>query len=273
MEKGNIQLEFKKENHDDFISISTILEMLQTPFDQTVVAEKTYNKHYNNPESEYYMMSIDDIVNKWKEKGKVSMQYGKMNDEYIGIVLEGSEEEKELFMLDYDVENDQRLKIQVQAFDDFITHLPDNIKYVCRENTVWLKTNKGYIKGRFDALFYNELTKKWIVVDWKTSGTIDTKPNQWTKKLLGTAKALDALNWITYTIQTYFYKTALIDNGYLPEGTNYDDIQVCIVNFPGKQFEDGKLYKVYGPAFKYDRDYLYSIFEFGITKNKILNKK
>ena len=34
-------------------SISTILSMLQEPFDQKGVAEKTFNKRFNDPTSEY----------------------------------------------------------------------------------------------------------------------------------------------------------------------------------------------------------------------------
>ena len=92
------------------------------------------------------------------------------------------------------------------------------------------------------------------------SGTVDTKPTIWTPKLLGPARLFDAINWNTYTMQVYFYKTALIESGYLPEGTTFDDVEVCIVNFPGKEFEDGKLYKKYPKAFDYDKDLMDGIF-------------
>ena len=36
------------------ISISKVLEMIQTPFNQEEVAQKTYNKRFNDPTSEYY---------------------------------------------------------------------------------------------------------------------------------------------------------------------------------------------------------------------------
>ena len=151
--------------------------------------------------------------------------------------------------------------------------LPEHIVFVAREITLYYKIGEHYVKGRFDALFYDTIKNKWIVVDWKTSGTVETKPTMWTTKLLGPARVFDALNWNTYTMQVYFYKTALVESSYLPEGTTFDDIDVCIVNFPGREFEDGKLYKKYPKAFEYDKDQMDGIFTFGIKKNILLNKK
>lgn len=254
-------------------SISTILGMVQEPFDQKGVAQKTFEKRFNDPESEYYRMTVEQIIEKWQQKGQISLQYGRLNDNYIGIVLEGTEDDKDLFYLDNDVDGDERLRTQVKAFDEFMADLPDNIVFVARERTLYYKLGEHYVKGRFDALFYDIEKKKWIVVDWKTSGTVDTVPTRYTTKLLGPARIFDALNWYTYTMQVYFYKTALIESGYLPEGTTFDDVEVCVVNFPGREFENGKLYKKYPKAFDYDKDLMDGIFTFGIKKNILLNKK
>lgn len=254
-------------------SISTILGMVQEPFDQKGVAQKTFEKRFNDPESEYYRMTVEQIIEKWQQKGQISLQYGRLNDNYIGIVLEGTEDDKDLFYLDNDVDGDERLRTQVRAFDEFMADLPSNIVFVAREKTLYYKLGDHYVKGRFDALFYDIEKKKWIVVDWKTSGTVDTVPSRYTTKLLGPARIFDALNWYTYTMQVYFYKTALIESGYLPEGTTFDDVEVCVVNFPGREFENGKLYKKYPKAFDYDKDLMDGIFTFGIKKNILLNKK
>lgn len=270
---GNVDFKFTPPKDSKTISISTILGMLVEPFDQVAVAQKTYNKHHNNPDSEYFNMTVDQIVEKWKEKGKVSLMYGRLNDEYIGRVLEGTANDVEMFMLDHDVDSDERLKTQVEAFNSFIENLPDSIKLVAREKTLYCKMSDTWIKGRFDALLFDESKNMFIVVDWKTSGTVDTVSNTWTQKMLGPAKCFDALNWYSYTIQCYFYKMALLENGYLPEGYDENSVGIRIVNFPGKKFEDtGLLYKSYQPAFKYDKELLSRIFEFGIKKNKLMNR-
>ena len=61
-------------------SISTILSMLQEPFDQKGVAEKTFNKRFNDPTSEYYQMTVEEIIEKWEDKAATSRRYGKMNE-------------------------------------------------------------------------------------------------------------------------------------------------------------------------------------------------
>ena len=57
------------------ISISSILGMLEKPFDREGVAQKTYDKHHNNPESEYYQMTIEQILEKWEFLHVFSIQY------------------------------------------------------------------------------------------------------------------------------------------------------------------------------------------------------
>lgn len=254
-------------------SITTIIGMLVEPFNQQEVAEKTFNKHFNNAESQYFNKTVDQIIEMWAAKGAESLRYGRLNDEYIGIVLEGNETDYELYDLDNDVENDERLKLQVESFNQFIADNQNRYKYIAREKTVYYRLGDNYVKGRFDALLFDTVKNKYLIVDWKTSGSVDTVVNRWTDKMLGAAKEFDNLNWNSYTMQVYFYKTALIESGYLPAGTTYDDIDVCIINFPGKQFSDGKLYRYYEPAFEYNKDTMDKIFNFGIKKNMILNRK
>lgn len=250
------------------ISISQILGLLSEPFDKDGVAEKTFNKHYNNPDSEYFKKTKDEIIAMWESKGAESCRYGKLLDDYIGIVLEGSEDDRELYELDNDVDGDARLRGLVASFDKYVEKMKSRpeIKYVDREKTLYYEVDGFMLKGRFDALFYNEETNKWIVIDWKTSGTIDTEANRWTKNLLGAAKQFPELNWYTYTMQLYFYKTALL-NHYLPKGTKEEDVDVCIVNLPGD------IFKTYKAAFKYDKKLMDDIFKFGYKKNCLLNKK
>ena len=68
----NIDTNIKK------VSISNALDMLFTPFDQETVAQNTYNKHFNNPQSEYYQMTVEQIIDKWSAKGAESCHYGSL---------------------------------------------------------------------------------------------------------------------------------------------------------------------------------------------------
>lgn len=257
------------------ISISKILEMIQEPFDQKGVAQKTYDKHFNNPSSEYYQKSVEQIIEMWSAKGATSCKYGSLLDDYIGLNLNNQEMELRLWKLDNNYEDDERLLAHCNAFDDFykLVSASGDTEFITREKTVYYKVGDFYIKGRFDALFRNKRTGKWIIIDWKSSGSIDKVKTKWTKNLLGPASKFPALNWFTYTMQLYFYKKALIQAGYLPKDTKFEDVTVMIVNLPNHIIEEtGKRFATHNAAFEYDDDFMNKLFDFAIQKYSILNQ-
>ena len=81
------------------LSISATLGLIAKPKDQELMLENTYKKHYNNPESEYYHLSKDEIKTIWEAKGASSRQYGSLLDDYIGIKLTGTPEDLEMYKL------------------------------------------------------------------------------------------------------------------------------------------------------------------------------
>lgn len=256
------------------ISISQVLGMIQEPFDQQAVAQKTHDKNFNNPESQYYQKTVEQICEMWTAKGAESCRYGSLLDDYIGLNLTKTDKDIMLWKLDNNYDYDKRLHEHCDAFDAFYEVLKKsgNTEFVAREKTLYLNMGNFVVKGRFDALFRNKITGKYILVDWKSSASIDKTKGPWTKNLLGPCGNLPALNWFTYTLQLYFYKKALIDSGYLPEGTTYDDIEVMIVNLPDHIIEEtGQHYATHKGAFQFDNELMDRLFKFAFQKQTLLN--
>lgn len=255
------------------ISISKVLSLIQKEFDKEGVAQKTFDKNFNNPDSKYYKMTLEEIKESWEQKGADSRKYGSMLDDYIGMNLLGNNDKLNVWKLDNNYDYDERLKNVCTSFDDFYSILSKsgNTEFVTREKEVYFKFGDFYVKGRFDALFKNKQTGKWIIIDWKSSGDIDKKKSPWTDNLLGPACIYPALNWYTYTIQLFFYKKALIAN-YFPEGTTEDDVEVMIVQLPGHIIKESNTdFCIHKPAFKYDSEFMEKIFNFAISKNQLIN--
>lgn len=266
------------------LSISNALNMLLTPFDSEGVSQKVYENHYDNPQSEYYHMTAEQIREAWSAKGATSTHYGSLLDDYIGCILTGNENDLRLFKLDNGYDYDERLHCLCDSFDNFYSVLSKSgdTEFIDREKYLYLKVKNPfhneegqneymYMYGRFDALFRNKRTGKYILIDWKSSGTVDKVADKWTKKMLGPMFKYPQLNWYQYTLQLYFYKQALLNSGYLPEGTSPDDIVVMIVNLPGKIIEGcGQNYQIHQGAIPYNETELNNFYEFAIKKYILL---
>ena len=264
------------------LSISNALDMLFTPFDTEGVAQNTYNKHFNNPQSEYFQMTVQQIIDKWSAKGADSCRYGSLLDDYIGATLTGTENDVRLFKLDNGYDFDERLHGLCDSFDSFYSVLSKSgdTEFIDREKYLYLKVKNPltreymYIYGRFDALFRNKRTGKYILIDWKSSGTIDKIATKWTNKMLGPMFKYPQLNWYRYTLQLYFYKQTLIESGYVPADTKPEDIVVMIVNLPGKLIpECNQNYQIHQGAMHYDPNMMDEFYKFAVQKFMLLESQ
>ena len=275
MERIKFDSKFLKEN-SQFISISTALNMIEEGFDADAVISKNYDKWQSDESNKYYGLTPDQIKDIWESKAKQSTDYGSKLDDYIKECLTGDDISKELWEMDNNREGDKRLDNICISFDDFKKDFldRDEIIFIDREQTLYyeFEPNK-YIMGRFDALFYNKKTNKYIIIDWKSSGEINKVANRWTKKMLGPANILDQLNYTRYTLQTHTYKLALIKN-YLPKDTKPEDILTFIVDLPGNKIQDSdKMYDLCSEAIPYNEELLNNIFKFAFKKKELLKRK
>lgn len=193
-------------------SVSKIVEAVKAPFDKEAVAQKTYDKYYNDPYSEYYHMSIEQILENWEEKARIGRENGKILDSWIERILTPNINES--------VSNEEFLNsltdIQKNKCNQFIEFYNNNIvnkiDFVGRELMLFDKEKK--INGRLDALFSlkpTESTDCLILIDWKNSKKISVANSF--EKMRGPLYKYDSCDLNGYTVQLYLY-TYMLRNKY-----------------------------------------------------------
>lgn len=246
---------------ETWISITNIKDSVKEPFDKEGVATKTFEKHYDNENSEYYHKTVEQIIEAWEAKGAKSRQNGANCDDYIGMIYrDASEEVKNSFktrILKESVEMERKFQGIEACLKDF-----DNNGFVfeCREKKLLLpyeyKGKVYIINGRLDALFSFQEMSKLLLVDWKNSEEIKTD-NRY-KNLLGPMRKFPDCDHYLFTLQIYIYRY-ILENVYGIETPIYS----YIVQFPSTK---DYFYKTYKPAFEYDEALIKKIIEYSIEK-------
>lgn len=273
--KTKIDFKTPSYNKSRTISISSVLDMISEPFDGEKVAQNTFEKNYNNPDSKYYHMTKEQILESWAAKGAESCRYGSQLDDYIGLRLTGSPEDVEMFKLDY-VDGDERMEGLCASFDKFYDEYiaTGKLTYIDREKYMYHEVEVDgeiwHVRGRFDALFWDNEHKNYIIIDWKSNGDIEVEPNRYTKRFLGPAKILYALSGYRYITQVFFYKLCLETLDILEEG---ESVKVGIVNLPGYDTNKEPVVKLIGAIYPYEKTFIESILKYAIKKKQLLEKK
>ena len=186
-------------------SVSKIVEAMYTPFDKEGVANKTFAKYFNDPNSKYYHMSVQEILASWNAKAELGRNNGKALDTYIGMILENHESEE--ILEKYKSSLNEIAANKCNVFDKFYNeNIVNKLEYVTREQILHDET-KGVV-GRFDAMFLKNDTKlpgvqNLLLIDWKNTEKIETS-NSYTK-LKGPLYKYDDCELNRYTIQLYIY--------------------------------------------------------------------
>lgn len=249
------------------LSVSSVIDYMHKEFDKEGVAKKCFEKGFNDPESKYYKMPVEQIIESWEKKGHESRMYGSLVDSYIGTYL-NYPTDVDSWKLDNNYDYDPRIQGLCEGFDQFYNIISNktDYKYVCREEKLYIKSNKTdeWINGRFDCLFYSEKLNKFLVIDWKTSGSID-KENKW-EKMFGPLYDKDACNFNEYTIQLQMYKKALSE---VYELASPENIDVYLCQFSIEPNETGTHFLLYKQGFEYDSKLLDNVIEFAYKKSRI----
>lgn len=214
-------------------SVSKIVNALHKEFDADLMAKKTFEKHYDDPDSKYYHMTVDEIITAWNEKGKFARENGKSLDDFIGMILEKTESPDTL-QLHIKTLNEIAGKKCSEFMKFHEMNIKNKLTFVGRELMLCDPSLK--VNGRLDALFCKG--DNLFVVDWKNNEQI-SKENIW-EKCKGPLYEYDACDLNLYTVQVYIYVYilrkiyGLTDINIIPLivriGT--DDYEICSPKIP-----------------------------------------
>lgn len=183
-------------------SVSKILNHLKKPFDTDAVAQKTYNKYFNDPESKYYHKSVQEILTMWKEKSEKGRANGRVLDDFIGLVLDEHAPIEKLAKYMSDLPEVAQNKCN-SYYNFYKSSIENKLEFLCREQVLAHTDLK--VNGRLDAMFcYNN---NILLIDWKNTEKIETSSKF--EKMLGPLYEYDACDLNSYTMQVYIYKYIL----------------------------------------------------------------
>ena len=245
-------------------SVSKIVEAMHAPFDKESVANKTFSKYFNDPNSKYYHMSVQEIIDSWNVKAELGRNNGKILDTYIGMILE-NHESKDILEKYKTSLSEIVATNKCNIFDKFYKENVENkLEYITREQILHDETNG--VVGRFDALFLKNDAKlpgvqNLLLIDWKNTEKIET--SNLYNKLKGPLYKYDDCELNRYTIQLYIYVYILRKVYHLT------DIRIIPLLVQIGSVE----YAIYAPQIPYSDELVSDIISFAINEINIQTNK
>lgn len=223
-------LVFVEEGHKYFLNgkemecVSNVAHKFQKHLDTRKLATETYERNFQNPNSKYYGMTINEIIDTWKKISNDSCTHGTETHEFA--------ESSFYYMIgQYDrilpnfkdrLTEDGGFKAilpKEEAVVKFFEDIPKCIIPILAETKVFVEYDKAGYAGTFDILFYYdaELNNKplkdsgLLIMDWKTNKDLYKNFNE--QKLLPPFDGLLDMPLSTYKLQLSLYENALYNIG------------------------------------------------------------
>lgn len=153
-------LYFDEESHtymlenDILKSVSHVVASQFKPFNARIIAATLERTKGNDPESRYYKMNREDIIQQWAIAGKDAREAGTK----LHLQIEN--------FFRYDWATPETPSREWNHFADFITDHPDWVLIGCE-----VKVHNHKIAGTIDAVF--KTNDGNVLVDWKRCKSID----------------------------------------------------------------------------------------------------
>lgn len=223
-------LEFEPIEHRYFLNgkemecVSNVAHLFQEHFDKEGCAIKTFERHFDNPESKYFGMTVEQILESWKKISEEACTHGTYTHEFSECCFYYMTGQYDKILPEFNdrFTEDGGFKAiypKEEAVVKFFEDLPQCIVPILAETKVFVEYDKAGYAGTFDILFYYdaELNGKsaensgLYVMDYKTNR--DLYKHFTGKKLLTPFHELDDMPLNTYKLQLSLYENALYKIG------------------------------------------------------------
>lgn len=204
-------LTFIEDGHKYFLNgkemecVSNVAHLFQKHIDSVKLAQETFARNHNKPESKYFLMSVEDILESWQKISSDACSHGTETHEFgeSAFYYMTGQYDKILPAFKDRLTDDGGFKAihpKEESIVNFYEEIPRCIVPILAETKVFVEYDKAGYAGTFDILFYYdaELDNKssdksgLMVLDWKgldVNTPIFTKNQGW--KTMGTIQVND----------------------------------------------------------------------------------
>lgn len=221
---------FVEEGHKYFLNgkemecVSNVAHLFQEHIDTKKLATETYERNFNKPTSKYYQMTVDDIIESWKNISNEACSNGTSTHEFGESCFYYMIGQYDKILPDFKdrLTDDGGFKAilpKEEAIVRLYEDMPKCVVPILAETKVYVEYGKAGYAGTFDILFYydaelqgfNNEKSGLMVLDYKTNK--DLYKNFKEQKMLPPFNELLDMPLSTYKLQLSLYENALYHIG------------------------------------------------------------
>jgi ATP-dependent exoDNAse (exonuclease V) beta subunit len=176
-------------------SVTTFIHSMFPHFNANKIAPFSHKKHFNNPDSEYYQLSVEEIKDLWENNRDTAATAGTKMHKSI-----------ELFYNEEPITTEMLESTEFQYFTNF----NNDFKHLKPYRTEWEVFDEDHcLAGSIDMIYENP-DGTLVIYDWKRSKEIKTE-NKY-EKGYAPLDHLPNCNFWHYSLQLNTYKRILETN-------------------------------------------------------------
>ena len=195
-----------KETGDLLSSVTTVIKRYTPPFNALAMAKRMVDRK----KAAYIGMTVDEIIQQWEEKAKLSAYEGTLVHNYA---------ERWPTKKGYGFNpRTYRVLLISKQIKKIFPKLLNRFRFVETEKIVF-SPSLG-IAGQIDLLMADDKTKEGIIIDWKTNNKISDESGAF-GMMLAPLEHLKNCDVVKYGLQLGLYEKILNDEKYYPEFSGY----------------------------------------------------